>query len=166
MIEIKSKSPEQTEELGAHVGKLVKNGDCVLLYGDIGAGKTVFVAGLAREIGIPERPASPTFTLCNTYTVCNSHEECPQKMHHFDLYRLEDAEELFETGLLELIGEESEGITLIEWPEIAESFLPSQFISVTIQKTAEFQDERDIAVECVGDRYAMVEDSLKKLKLY
>ena len=153
MIQIQSSEPERTERLGALLGRFLNNGDCVLLCGEIGTGKTVFAAGLAWALGVAERPTSPTFTLCNSYTGRAA-------VHHFDLYRLEDPEELFETGLLELLRGEEAGIVFVEWPQVAADFIPPEHISVTIRKTTDFDNTREITVEFVGNRYHSIENEL------
>ena len=90
----------------------MRAGDRVLLRGDMGAGKSVFARGLARGLGITSHITSPTFTTMQQYSgpTCN--------FYHFDLYRMDDPEQLFETGLNEYIG--GDGIAAIEWPENAD----------------------------------------------
>lgn len=101
----------RTLEIARELGARLRAGDIVLLRGDMGAGKSVFARGLARGLGITSHITSPTFTTMQQYSgpTCN--------FYHFDLYRMDDPEQLFETGLNEYIG--GDGIAAIEWPENA-----------------------------------------------
>lgn len=112
----------------AFAGRLNQD-DIVLLYGALGAGKTLFVKGLCSGLGIdPDTVSSPTFTLMHNYTAaCGA-------VAHFDLYRLSDAEEFFLIGGEELLGRQ---LCLIEWPELIEDILPAQHIRVCIEISAE-----------------------------
>ena len=102
-------SPEETEKLGEELGRGLLGGEVVLLQGELGAGKTAFVRGLARGLGAdPEEVASPTFVLLTAY---------PGRLvlHHADLYRLEGGGDDRELGLEELPG--PDGVLAVEWPE-------------------------------------------------
>ena len=104
-------------------GKLAKD-DLVLLYGSLGAGKTLFVKGLCSGLGIDaDAVSSPTFTLMHTYGGRGN------LISHFDLYRLSDVEEFFLIGGEEVLGRQ---ICLIEWPQLIEEILPARYISVRI----------------------------------
>ena len=100
-------SEEETASFGFALGNCLKKGDTVLLSGDLGAGKSVLARGIARAKGVRGAMASPTFTLMQPY-------EGTEKVYHFDLYRLADADELYAAGLDEYIG--TDGIALVEWP--------------------------------------------------
>ena len=104
-----SSSEEETSELGAALGRDLRPGDLVLLYGDLGAGKTAFVRGLARGVGAnPDDVSSPTFTIVQEYAA-------PSLMlYHVDLYRLEP-QEIDDLGLEDLVS--GDGIVAIEWAE-------------------------------------------------
>ena len=97
--------------LGELIGRELRPGDLVLLYGELGAGKTTFVRGLARGVGCRGRVSSPTFALAHVY------RGNPLTLHHLDLYRLKegDAEEL---GLDELLND-PRGAVVVEWPQAA-----------------------------------------------
>ena len=108
MSQILSNSEEETEAAGERLGASLTAGDIVLLYGELGAGKTAFVRGLARGIGAAaDDVSSPTFTLIQEYTG-------RVKLHHVDLYRLQ-AREIPDLGLDELVG--GNGVVAIEWAE-------------------------------------------------
>lgn len=97
-----------TEKLGARIARGLRTGDAVLLSGELGAGKTVLARGILRALGIAENVPSPTFTLVQPY------ETGALTLHHFDLYRIEDASEMTELGLDDALGQ---GAVLVEWPE-------------------------------------------------
>ncbi len=124
---IVSKSERETEELGRKIAQSVKKGGVISLRGSLGAGKTVFAKGFAKELGITEAIVSPTFTLVQEY-------EGSKKMYHLDLYRLSGEDEFESMG-----GEDflySDGVTLIEWSEKIENMLPEDtiFINITINE--------------------------------
>lgn len=107
----------------------------LLLSGDLGAGKSELMRGIAQALGIPGPIPSPTFTLVNLYA------EGSMQLKHFDWYRVQDAEELREAGLDEMVG--GEGLTAIEWHERAPELLPSDCLEIIL--TALSEDRREIA---------------------
>jgi tRNA threonylcarbamoyladenosine biosynthesis protein TsaE len=120
-----SRSPEETMDLGETLAGELKPGAVVLLFGDLGAGKSVFARGIARFFGIPEKEVrSPTFTLLNIYTSPRG------TVNHFDLYRIEDTEELFQLGFDEHLEEGT--LSIIEWAEKAELSPDNAAVKVTI----------------------------------
>ncbi len=106
-----TKNEHETESLGEQFAKSLKPGCVVALRGEMGAGKTVFVRGVAKGLGIDARVTSPTYTIVNEYNTT-------PPMFHFDLYRLGSADELFEIGFDDYLARG--GICLIEWFENAE----------------------------------------------
>jgi len=104
-----SHSPAETEALGERFGRTVKSGQVIALSGDLGAGKTQFVRGLARGLGVPGRVHSPTFTLVN------EHGGGRLKLFHLDLYRLETAHQILNAGIEEYLS--PAGVAVIEWAE-------------------------------------------------
>src|SRR5262249_10523588 len=114
----------QTYAIAAAVAKQCRPGDCILLKGDLGAGKTTFARGFIQALNPSAgEVVSPTFTLVQTYPVGAT------TLYHFDLYRLKSPSELAEIGLDEAF---SSGISLIEWPELLQSRLPEDALNVTI----------------------------------
>ena len=120
-----SRSDKDTFELGRKMAQNAHSGDVILLYGDLGVGKTVFAKGFAEGLGITEPVTSPTFTIVHEY-------EGSKKMYHFDLYRIGDPDELYDIGYEEYFY--SDGVSLVEWPERLEYLMPENAISVTVQK--------------------------------
>lgn len=110
MATLISKSPEETEAIGERLGRVAQRGWVIGLSGDLGAGKTQFVKGLARGLGSPARVHSPTFALLNEY----GGGRLP--LFHIDLYRLSNPEEVRAAGLEEYLPH-PEGVTVVEWIE-------------------------------------------------
>ncbi len=122
----KSASAEETQGLGEVLGHLLRAGDVLVLTGDLGAGKTQLTKGVARGMGIEDDVTSPTFTIEMVY----EGKELP--LYHFDLYRLDDADELEDTGLFDVLG--GDGPCLIEWGEQFEGELGDERLDVTIER--------------------------------
>ena len=129
-------SPEETEQLGEALAKQLRPGEVVAYYGDLGAGKTAFTRGLARGLGITESVTSPTYTIVNEYLSGR------MPLFHFDMYRLNCADDLFDIGWEDYL--ERGGICAVEWSERVEDALESP-IRVTISRSGE--DTRTITVE-------------------
>lgn len=130
-------SCEETEFLAENFGKSLVGGDVVLLFGELGAGKTHFVKGLARALGIDDVITSPTFTLHNIYA------GRLWTLNHFDFYRVESAEEVELLGLNEFFFDKS-GICAIEWSDVVSCLLPPNCIRVTLEKLSD--DSRNVTI--------------------
>jgi len=117
-------SEAETYRLGQRLGGRLRTGDTVLLRGELGTGKSVLARGIARRLGVEGAMPSPTFTLMTVH----SGTSCP--VYHMDLYRLEDAADLYESGLEEYIG--GDGVALIEWPERAMDALPACHLAIEL----------------------------------
>ncbi len=140
-MEYISKSYEETQKIASGFAKTLKSGDVVCMYGDLGAGKTVFVQGMARGFNIFEPITSPTFTIVNEY-------DGDMPLYHFDVYRIADSDEMYEIGYEEYVY--GDGISVIEWAELIEDILPDERYSVTILKElANGDDYRKIIIEKV-----------------
>ncbi len=120
-----SRSAEMTRLAGSTLAKELRRGDVILLSGELGAGKSEFARGIALGLGIQTALTSPTFTLLNIYQAGGF------PLHHFDWYRINDAEELYAAGLDEYVGGDS--LTLIEWHERATELLPPDCLEVLLQ---------------------------------
>lgn len=118
------------------LGAGLHTGDCVLLTGDLGAGKSVVARGVARAHGVDGAMPSPTFVLMIPY-------EGDVNVYHFDLYRMDDPDEFYQAGLQEYIG--GDGIAVVEWPEMAE-LEPAGAIRVKVMRSDGGDDERIIEV--------------------
>jgi tRNA threonylcarbamoyladenosine biosynthesis protein TsaE len=133
-FEVHASSAADTEAVGAALAGWLANGDVLLLHGDLGAGKTTFVKGIARGLGVAAVVSSPSFGLVNDY---DGGPNAPvARLHHLDLYRLRDAEELETIGFSELISP-SEGTTVIEWPERAIGALPDRYLLIEFHDLGE-----------------------------
>ena len=116
-MEFVTHSREETVALGGRLADALKTGRVVAFTGDLGAGKTAFVSGMARALGVEERVTSPTFTIVNEY------EGGRLPLFHFDMYRLGDADELFHIGWEDYLARG--GICAVEWSEnVAEALEP------------------------------------------
>lgn len=125
-MEIKTSSPRETLKAAASFAKSLKAGDIVALYGDLGAGKTVFVKGLASGLGIKAKVTSPTFVFLKIYRGKNL------TVYHIDLYRGESLRDFKDLGLDEMFSASS--IAVIEWADRLEGKLPKKRIDVIITK--------------------------------
>ncbi len=121
-------SPNETELIGKKLGENSKPGDVYCLNGDLGVGKTVFTKGFADGLGITEHITSPTFTIVNEYSG-------RLKFYHFDVYRIEDEDEMYEIGFDEYLF--GNGVCLIEWAEKIKNLLPNNAVQINITKNLE-----------------------------
>lgn len=137
MLRIISHSPEETRALGEKLAARLAPGDVVILEGELGAGKSELARGIARGLGVTDTVTSPSFTILNVY----ESGRCP--LYHFDWYRLESAEELFELGLEEYLG--GDGIAVVEWAERCPEALPEKTIRIRLEATGD--EERRIEAE-------------------
>ncbi len=123
-----SLSENQTKKVAKRIAKHIKKGDCVLMCGDLGSGKSVIVREILKNFGVNKKITSPTFTLVNEYASNSG------RFYHFDMYRLNDEEEVVNIGFEEIL-DNKKAIKFIEWPERVESFLPkSGYKKITIVK--------------------------------
>ena len=143
-ITLTTHSPEETEALGERLGAALHPGDVLALSGELGAGKTCLVRGLARGWGADERPTSPTFTLINHYHRLSD----GARMVHVDCYRLADARDAWSTGLEDVLA--SGDIVVIEWPERIREALPAAYLWAGIDSPGE--DERVFHFSASGER--------------
>lgn len=152
-LTIISKSPEETKKLGREVGKLAKPGDLLAFYGELGAGKTCFIQGISQGLEVKDYVTSPSFTIVNEY-------QGKIPIYHFDLFRLDHAEDILELGYEEYFY--GEGLTVIEWAEKIEHFLPQEHLKIDIK----FKDysQRKISFIPQGDRYNHFLEELNRIE--
>ena len=137
-MEYVSNSPAETEDLGAALAERLKPRTVVAFSGDLGAGKTAFVRGMARGLGISERVTSPTFTIVNEY------EGGRLPLFHFDMYRLGSSDELFDIGWEDYLVRG--GVCAVEWSENVSDAMEGDCIRVDIRRGAH-DNQRLITIE-------------------
>ena len=136
-----SEREEESFQLAKKLGEKAKKGEIYCLEGELGTGKTVFAKGFAKGLGIEEIVDSPTFTIVKEY-------QGREKLYHFDVYRIEDVEELQEIGFSEMIS--GDAVCLIEWASRIKEEIPENAKWITIEKDLEKGfDYRRI---CMGER--------------
>lgn len=145
MYSFLSKSEEDTINFAKKIASKLKKSDIIVLTGELGCGKTKFTEGFLSYYGLEKEISSPTFTIVNEYNTRDN-----LNIYHFDVYRLEDSEEFYAIG-----GEEyfENGICIIEWGEIIEDALPSNYIHITFQKDALNENQRLLKIETIGTKY-------------
>ena len=131
-----SRSVEDTEKFAEEFSKKLTGNEIIALYGDLGAGKTSFTRGLARGLEVEQTVSSPTFAIVNEYSGV-------YPLYHFDMYRIENWDDLESIGFFDYI---NTGVIIIEWSENIEGALPSEVIKIYIDKN-ENDNERIIKVE-------------------
>lgn len=148
-----TRSVDETRDLGAAVAELARPGDVLVLAGDLGAGKTAFVQGFARGLGVAEPVTSPTFMLAQEYEGGRLH------VHHLDIYRLEQLNEVVDLGLSEMLDEP--GVVLIEWGDAISTLLPNALLEVRLTFGAG-DDDRRIELRGVGSGWAARAEALAR----
>ena len=138
-VVVRSATPDETIALGERLGRVARPGDLLCLWGELGAGKTQLAKGLARGLGIPDTVNSPTFILMNEYA-----GRLP--LFHVDLYRLADAADALAGGVVD--DRQSDGVTVVEWPDRMGDVLPAGRLDVRIEGTGD--EPREITIE-TGD---------------
>ena len=138
-----SRSPEQTRSIGMRLGGALQAGDVICLQGDLGAGKTTFVQGIARGWGSSDPVSSPTFIIVNVYRRADQSQLC-----HMDAYRLDSTPEAEELDLDSML---AQGALLIEWPERIDGLVPRERLWVQLEHIDE--EEREMKFKSSGKRY-------------
>lgn len=151
MTTLVTKSPDDTKELAAQIAPLLRPGDLVLLAGDLGAGKTAFTQGLGRALGITGPITSPTFTLMRAY-------EGTVRLLHVDVYRLDYLQEITELGIPELV--DNEAVAVVEWGDVAEAALPTDFLELQIAY-GDGDEERRVQLRAVGRSWTARQNALE-----
>ena len=150
-MKLVSHSENETKEIAKKIAKELKNGDVIILSGDLGSGKTKFTEGFLSYYGLENEISSPTFTIVNEY------KKGDINIYHFDVYRIEDLDEFYAIG-----GEEyfAKGICVIEWGEIIEQIVPKEHIKITFERNFENENVRTLNIEAYGKSY---EEIISKL---
>ena len=161
-LQFVSGSPAQTVAVGSSLANWLREGDVLLLHGDLGAGKTTLAKGIARALGIEAVVSSPSFSLVNEY---DTGLEAPvRRLYHLDLYRLQGEDDLASIGFDDFVGPPN-GATIVEWPERAAALLPDRYVLVEIESTgAETRRLRFIPVPDDGswnDRFTSLNTSIE-----
>ena len=128
-MEVKTSSSRQTQKIAQKLAKSLNGGEVIALFGDLGAGKTDFVQGLASGLGIKRRIISPSFVFMRTYPIILSHQTLT--FYHLDLYRGQNMADLTSLGLGEIFSPDS--IVVLEWAERIKESLPQKRIDVFIE---------------------------------
>jgi tRNA threonylcarbamoyladenosine biosynthesis protein TsaE len=154
LMEFEVNSINETTKLGLEIGRLVNPGDIICLTGDLGTGKTHITKGIAMGLNINDIITSPTFTIVNEY------DSGRLKMNHFDVYRVNDPDEIYAIGFDDYIF--SEAVSIIEWANYIEEILPNEYLHIHISKDlSKNEDYRKITITSYGDRY----NYIKELKI-
>ncbi len=147
-------SEEEMISLGGLLARVLEKNDVVYLRGELGAGKTTLVRGMARGLGYAGRVTSPTFILMNVYPA-------DIDIFHFDFYRLEGGD-LGDLGLEDYL--EKEGLSLIEWPQAGAAMLPAEAMLINIELVeGDYERERLVRLSGIGDRYQAKVEEIKRL---
>jgi tRNA threonylcarbamoyladenosine biosynthesis protein TsaE len=139
----RTESVDETRALAGAVASLSQPGDLLLLTGDLGAGKTAFVQGFGRALGVDEPITSPTFTLAQRY-------DGARVIHHLDVYRLDQLHEVLDLGLEELLDEG--GVVLVEWGDAVLPVVPADYLQVRLA-FVDGDDQRQLTFRPVGSRW-------------
>jgi len=146
MMQIKINGLEETKGFGIKLGKLLNSGDILCLNGDLGAGKTTLTKSIGIGLGVTDYITSPTFALINEY-------EGRVPVYHFDVYRLENVEDLYDLGFDDYFY--GKGISIIEWADKIEKLLPEERIVLDIEKGKD-ENSRVINITGYGNSYSRV----------
>jgi len=140
-------SEQETLDLGFNIGKQASKGDIVLLFGDFGSGKTALSKGIALGLGVQSYVTSPTFTLMHVY-------EGRLNMYHFDLYRLNSTDELYDLGYEEFLFSD-DGVAVVEWAERIQQVSPERYLRVDIEKVSD--STRKFSLSYIGKNSDLTE---------
>jgi tRNA threonylcarbamoyladenosine biosynthesis protein TsaE len=151
-IDIFSRSPEQTRRIGMQLGKALRTGDVICLQGDLGAGKTTLVQGIAQGWGSLDSVSSPTFIIVNVYR-----REDEARLFHMDAYRLDSTPEAEELDLDFML---AQGPLLIEWPERMNGLVPPERLWIQLKHIGE--EEREMKFHASGSHYDELLEVIRK----
>ncbi len=138
---MQTNSPAETRALGRQLADALRPGDVLLLWGDLGAGKSEFTRGIAEGLGVTCPVTSPSFTILNVY------DEGRVPLYHFDWYRLNGVDELYEMGMDEYLG--ADGVAVVEWPSQCPEAIPETHLAVHLTPVGE--SARNVTFTPMGD---------------
>ena len=138
---MKTHSPQETRALGSSLARQLRPGDVLLLWGDLGAGKSEMTRGIAEGLGVTATVTSPSFTILNVY------DDGRIPLYHFDWYRLNSVDELYEMGMDAYLG--GDGVAVVEWPSQCPEAIPETHLAVRLTPVGE--NEREITLTPMGD---------------
>ena len=147
---ITSRSAKETQALGKRIGRLLIEGDVLLLNGTLGAGKTALAQGIGRGLGVETQVNSPTFVLMARHP-----GEVP--LYHADLYRLTEVDEVED---LDLVSQSEDGVLVIEWPERGLELMPEYSVTIQLDSGTD-EDTREISITGDGDIYERIVTGLE-----
>ena len=142
-FQYKSNNELETKQFAKKLASKLKIGDIVVLSGELGSGKTKFTEGILEYFNLADEISSPTFTIVNEYS-------STPPVFHFDVYRLEDEDEFLAIG-----GEEyfEKGICIIEWGEMIENLLPTEYIKISFSKDEKDENVRVLNIQTYGEKF-------------
>ena len=153
VLELSAPTPEDMRELANAIASLLSGGDVIVLTGDLGAGKTTFVQGAAKALGVTDKVASPSFTLVKRY-------RGSRPVNHVDVYRLDRIQEVIDLGFEDLL--DPDGVTFVEWGDVIEELLPDAYLEVELW--TRYEDEgRLVVLSGHGTAWAERWDRLENL---
>ncbi|WP_411842601.1 tRNA (adenosine(37)-N6)-threonylcarbamoyltransferase complex ATPase subunit type 1 TsaE [Salinicoccus sp. HZC-1] len=150
ILEVNVNSMEETRQLAESLAGVITSGTVILLEGNLGAGKTTFTQFIGTALGVKRRMSSPTFNIIKSYNA-------EYVIHHMDCYRLEHSEE--DLGFDEYFN--GEDISIVEWPQYIEDFLPEEYLSIAIEN--KFDDTRLFTLKSNGDKYVTILEALENV---
>jgi tRNA threonylcarbamoyladenosine biosynthesis protein TsaE len=154
-VQLRTCSAKETQQVGKQISQLLTGGEIIALIGELGSGKTVFVRGLAEELGICETVHSPSFTIVNEY-----HGRLT--LYHLDFYRLQSEEEVWNLGWQDYLN--NNGVLVIEWADRFPNVLPQERIEIRFTTDPENENKRIITFNPVGEKYIIQLREIKNLK--
>ncbi len=159
MFKIISKSSEETQKIGERLARICSGGEIIGLVGDLGGGKTTFVQGMAKGLGIKRQITSPSFVLLKKYPISNLKSQV-SNLYHIDLYRIDTPNDVYSFGFEEVL-EDKKGICVIEWAEKVMGLLPKERLIIEFDFISE--NERKLIFKPEGKRYKELVDKVLSL---
>lgn len=154
-IRLATDNADETRELGSTLAAILQPGDVVSLTGEPGAGKTSFVQGVGRGLGVTQKVVSPTFTLVREY------DGAALRLYHLDVYRLTRLQDVIDLGFEEMV--DAGGVTVVEWGDVIEGLLDGNYLQIEFTVPHIESDSRAIDLVCAGASWAARLDALRAI---